>query len=86
MHNWSAAQRNPAIAEQHFGTRSKRKLTPAIKITRQNANAVETGYYYTGYNDNSLLTTHFCWSRQNSYLLYALDFGFSDTRHTTIRF
>ena len=34
----------------------------------------------TGYNDNSLLTTHFCWSWQNSYLLYTFDFGFSDTR------
>ena len=40
---------------------------------------VETGYYDTGYNDNSLLTMHFCWSRQNSYRLCTFDFGFSDT-------
>ena len=42
-------------------------------------NTVETGYYDTGYNGNSLLTTHFPSSRQNSYLLSAFDFGFSDT-------
>ena len=50
-------------------------ITIDFKVT------VETGYNDTGYNDNSLLTTHFCWSRQNSYLLHAFDFGFSDTRY-----
>ena len=41
---------------------------------------VETGYNNTGYNDNSLSTTYFCLSRQNSYLLYTFDFSFSDSR------
>ena len=50
------------------------------------SNTVETGYYDTGYNDNSLLTTYFCWSRQNSYLLCTFSSALATPAFTTIRF
>ena len=34
---------------------------------KKKADTVETGYYHASYNGNSLLTTHFCLSRQYSY-------------------
>ena len=34
------AQRNSAIAEQHFRTKLKRNLTSAIEISHHNANTV----------------------------------------------
>ena len=48
-------------------TSKQQKQNQKLKLEMQLEflNIVETRYYDTSYNDNSLLTTHFCCSRQN---------------------
>ena len=38
-------QRNSAMAERHFGTMSKRNLSPATKIARHNSNKPHFCYF-----------------------------------------